>query len=175
MKFTIRDRIPFQREQVYRTQRDQLAELATYLNDIDEIIVESREEEGDVVKFVNLWKASATEIPTMARPFIKPEMLHWHDYATWDQSAWTCDWDIKLAFLRDAIVARGKNHWKENGDSTIVTIEGEIIIHADKVPGVPRMLAGRLGDTVEKFVVKMIEPNLKKTNEGVTAFLRANG
>lgn len=172
-KFTIKDTFPFSRDEVYATQRDHLAELSAYLDDIDEIVVESREEEGDIVRFVNFWKAAPTEIPKLARPFIKPEMLQWHDYATWDASEFSCAWEMKLGFLPDAIEARGLNHWKQLGEGrTLVVIDGSITIHADRIPGIPRMMAGKAGDVIESFVVKMIEPNLKKTNLGVTQYLR---
>ena len=52
-----------------------------------------------------------------------------------------------------------------------MTINGEIIVHADKI-GVPRLLAKSASDAVEKLVIRTIEPNLRKTNEGVTAFIR---
>ena len=173
MKFTIKDTMPYPLETVFRTQRDRLAELGEYLDGIDAIIVEDHEEVSEsVVKFVNLWKAASTDIPKVARAFIKPEMLQWHDYATWDESDWSCKWEMKLGFLPDAIEARGHNTWKSLGDRTLVTINGEIVIHGNKIPGVPRLLAGKVSDAVEKFVVKMIEPNLKKTNEGVTAYIR---
>jgi hypothetical protein len=37
---------------------------------------------------------------------------------------------------------------------------------------VPRLLAKSASDAVEKLVIRTIEPNLRKTNEGVTAFIR---
>jgi hypothetical protein len=174
VKFTIKDTVPFPREEVYRVQRDSLPDLAPFLNDIQSITVESSERTDDVVKFVNLWKAKGGDIPSVARAFIKPEMLQWHDHATWTQSRWQCDWNMKLGFLPDAIEARGTNTWKELGpNETLVVIEGEIRIHADRIPGVPRLLAKSVGEAVEKFVVKMIEPNLKQTSVGVTNFLRS--
>lgn len=174
MKFTIKDQIPFPRERVYRVQRDALPQMAPYLNDIESITVESKKEDGDVVSFVNQWKAKGGDIPAIAKAFIKPEMLRWADHAKWTESKWQCEWNMKLGFLPDAIVARGVNVWKElDANTTVVVIEGEIIIHADKIPGVPKLLSGKIGAEVEKFVVKMIEPNLKQTSVGVTNYLRA--
>jgi len=174
MKFTIRDTIPFPRERVYATQRDRLPELASYLNDIKEIVVKEKKEEGHIVRFVNEWRAGGADIPALAKSFIKPEMLKWLDHATWDANAYTCEWRTELGFLPGAINARGKNQWKEDGNHTLVIIEGEIIVDAKKIPGVPGLMAGKIGETVEKFVVNLIEPNLKKTNQGVTRFLKEN-
>lgn len=174
MKFRIEDRVAFPQGDVYRTQRDHLADLAVYLPDIESIVVESRREEGGKVHFVNLWKAAQQELPALARGFIKPEMLGWTDYATWNEADWSCEWRIQLGFLPEAIHASGRNTWLADGEGTRCIIEGEIRIDATKVPGVPRLMAGKIGDTIEKVVVKLIEPNLKKTTEGVVAYLKAN-
>jgi hypothetical protein len=175
MKFTIKDSIPFPRDLVYATQRDRMPELAPFLNDIKEIIVKERKDEGHITRFINDWRAGGTDIPSIARAFIKPEMLRWLDHATWDAKAFTCEWRTELGFLPEAIEARGRNQWIDAGSSTTVIIEGEIIVNAKKVPGVPSLMAGSIGGTIEKFVVGLIEPNLKKTNEGVTKFLRQQG
>ena len=127
-----------------------------------------------MVSFVNHWKAKGGDIPAIAKAFIKPEMLRWADHAKWTEGKWQCEWNMKLGFLPDAIEARGVNTWKElDANTTIVVIEGDIRIFAEKIPGVPRMLAGKVGEAVEKFVVKMIEPNMKQTSVGVTNYLRA--
>jgi len=174
VKFTIKATIPFPLERVYSTQRDKMVELAPYLNDIKEIKVLETSTEGSITKFVNEWHAAGRDIPAIARAFVKPEMLKWLDYATWDASRHTCDWRIELGFLAEAITARGHNEWRDRGNETLVVIDGEIVVNARKIPGVPGLMAGQVGSTVEQFVVKMIEPNLKKTCEGVTRFLREN-
>lgn len=175
MHFTIRDTIPYPRHRVFDVQRDELPNIAPYLDRIESITVEERREEGNVVHLVNLWKASDADIPKIAQSFIKPEMMQWIDRATWDGDAFTCAWEMELGFLPDAIEARGLNRWIDDGDQTIVEIEGDVIIHAARIPGVPRMLAGKVGSAVEKFVVTTIEPNLRKTGDGVRRYLDAEG
>ncbi len=174
MKFTIKNTIPFPRDQVYTTQRDRLPELASYLNDIEEIRVVEESEEGHIKRYVNAWRAGGQDIPTIARAFVKPELLKWLDHATWDGEKYTCDWRIELGFLPDAIIARGHNEWRDRGNETLVIIDGEIVVNAKLIPGVPGLMANKVGTAVEQFVVKMIEPNLKKTCEGVAQFLRDN-
>ncbi len=173
MKFTIKDSIPFPRQEVFSAQRDQLAELAPYLGDIESITVTERTEEGTVTRLVNIWKANGGDIPKVARSFIKPEMLQWTDYAAWNQDAWECSWNIELGFLPEAVKCTGATRFADKGSRTTVTIEGEITVDGEKIPGVPRFAAKKVGDAVEKFVVNTIKPNLMKTNEGVTAFLKA--
>lgn len=173
MQFSFKDAIPFPRQQVFEAQRDHMPALVPYLHDIESIVVEERTEEGTVTKLVNLWKAKGGDIPKAAKAFIKPDMLQWTDYATWNQEAWTCEWNLVLGFLPGAIECVGTTSFAESNGRTTVTINGDITIHGDKIPGVPRFAAKKLGGTVEKFVIGMIKPNLQKTNEGVTAYLRA--
>ena len=174
MKFRIEDRVPFPLDAVYTAQREQLAALAPYLNDIERIDVLEREELADGrIRFLNLWVGSGTDIPAMARSFIKPEMLRWKDFAFWNPADYSCEWSMELGFLPEAIQCSGRNVWTADGDATRCIIEGDIRIDAAKIPGVPRLMAGKLGEAVEKFVVRMIEPNLKKTSEGVANYLRA--
>ena len=174
MQFSIKDSISFPREQVFKAQRDQMPELASYLNDIESITVEEREDDGPISKLVNLWIAGGTDIPAAARSFVKPEMLRWTDYATWNQDEWKCDWKLVLGFLQDAVSVSGTTSFAEQGERTTVTIAGDITIRAEKIPGVPRFMAGKIGPVVEKFVINLIRPNLKKTSEGIGSYLRDN-
>lgn len=171
MKFTVIDEIPFTAEQVFKAHRDQLPKLVEQMPNVDEIVVESREEDGELVHLVNIWHAAETEVPTVARPFIKRELLSWVDRATWNEEELTVEWDIELGFLPDAITCRGFNEFEEFDGVTRVTMEGELIVDANKIPGIPRMLAKRVGQVVEKFVVGLVEPNLRETNKLVERYM----
>jgi uncharacterized protein YndB with AHSA1/START domain len=172
MQFSIKDAIPFPREQVFSAQRDQMPDLVTYLNDIESITVQEHEQDGHITKLVNLWVAGGADIPAAARSFVKPEMLRWTDYATWDEEKWQCEWNLVLGFLQEAVSVSGTTSFAESNDRTTVTIAGDITIKADKIPGVPRFMAKKIGPIVEKFVIGLIKPNLKKTSEGIGNYLR---
>lgn len=172
MKFSVVDEIPFPRDRVFTTHRDRLEELVDYMPNVDSIVTESREEDGDIVRLVNIWRAAESEIPAIARPFIKPDMLQWEDRAEWDEQYHEVNWEIELGFLPGVIEARGHSEFEALGDATRTTIHGEITVHASKLPGVPGMLQGRLAKTLEGFVVNLIKPNLKETNQILAQFLR---
>jgi hypothetical protein len=172
VKFTLTDEIPFPRETVFRTHRDKLVEIVPYLPNVQSIVVESRVEQGPVVQLVNLWAGTADDVPAVIRPLIKPELLTWIDRATWDESKWRCDWDIQLTALPDAITARGYNLMREEDGETIIQMQGEFTIHPDRVPGVPAFVARAAAPTLERFVVGLLQPNLRKTNEAVKTWLR---
>jgi hypothetical protein len=175
VKFTITEEIAHPREKVFRTQRDKLVELVPYIPNVDHVTIEETHVEGPVVRFLNRWKVSTTEIPTAVKGFLKPEHLQYLDRARWDESTWRCEWELELTALRDAVTARGTTSFLAEGAETIVRMDGEFLIHADRVPGVPAFVARSLAPSLEKFVVGMLQPNLKKTAHAVGAFIDDHG
>jgi hypothetical protein len=174
-KISVTDKVTYPRELVYKTFRDDLDDLDAYLPDIESITTKDREDIDDnTTKVVRVWKAKDEEIPKLARKFIKPEMLQWTDTAVWHKDEWTCDWDMEVGFLSDAITAKGTNRYIDKGDEVEIIIDGTLEVDARQIPGVPGMLAGRVGKAVEDFVVKMITPNLKDVNRGMEKYLAEN-
>ena len=172
MEFSITDKIEYPIEQVFHAHRDCLEELVRYLPNVESIVVESRQEEDDVIHLVNLWKAARTEVPRVVRPFIKPGMLKWLDRATWHQKELKCVWELEFGFMKEAVSCKGENHFASSDEGyTEVTLNGELKVDARKIPGVPKFMANKVSKGVENFVIKMITPNLKKTNDGVRAYL----
>ncbi len=168
----IRDTISYDRQLVYETFRDHLSEMQPYLPTIEDIEVESYDRLDDTtVKIVNIWSAEDKDVPKMAQKFIKPEMLKWTDRATWFDDQHLCNWDMEVGFLSEAIHCSGTTRYMQQGARTEVHIEGKLRVDAAKIPGVPRLVAGKVGTVVEGFVVKMITPNLKEVNRGCEKFL----
>lgn len=171
MKFTVNDEIGFPLDLVFPTYRDELHLMVGYMDNVERIEVKSRDEDGDIVKLLNHWHGSASDIPKPLRPVINPDKLSWLDKATWDAKRHRVDWEITLTALPDAVTAKGFTLYKDDGDVTVVQISGEFLIHPSKVPGVPTFVAKRLAPTLEKFVVGLLQPNLKKSNQAVEEFL----
>lgn len=168
----IRDSIAFPRRLVWLSYRDRLVEMLPFLPSIRSIEVEKREEEQAQVRLLNLWKAKESEVPAVARPFVKSEMLEWRDYATWKEDVWRCEWRTELSFLKEAIHCSGVNEYSEVNGNTEIRILGEISVDGSKIPKVPRFMAPKLASTVEAFVCKVIKPNLVEINRGLERFLR---
>ncbi len=174
MKFNLVDEISYERELVFATHRDKLLELIDYLPNVDDVQIDSREEDAGIVRLVNVWKGSSTDIPGPLRPVLKPELLTWADRATWDQNRWRVDWEITLSALPEAVTARGHNTFHDEGDDTVIQMNGEFVLHPDKVKGVPAFVAKRIAPTLERFVVGLLQPNLKQSNAAVERYLDDN-
>lgn len=175
MKFNFIDEVPFPREQVWQVNRDRLPALVPYMPTVNAIEVIERAQAGDVVKLVNRWTGASDDIPGMVRPFVKSEYMTWLDYATWDQDRWRIEWRLELNILPGAISASGFTEYQEEGDETLIHMNGEFRIHPERIPGLPSALASRVVPALERFVVGAVEPNLRKTNECVARYLEEEG
>lgn len=151
--------LAFPRERVFAAYRDELPALVTHLPNVTRIEVREREETPAGVRLVNVWHGGG-EIPAAARAFLDDSMLSWTDHALWDAQEWTCAWRIEPNAFREALTCSGKNRFLEVAEGTRLEIRGEIRVDASRVRGVPRLLAGRVGDTVADFLAKRIQPNL---------------
>ncbi len=163
------------RARVYAAYRDELAAIAAYMPDIERIEIVDRKDDGPTVELHNVWVANR-EVPAFARKYVKPEMMRWDDYATWNGREHSCSWTLKTRMFTEAVTCGGRNTFEDLGDGTTrFTLTGDLTMDLRHIPGVPRLLASRLAPQVEKFVVALITPNLEKTNVALTRFLDAAG
>ncbi|MBI3185001.1 MAG: hypothetical protein HYZ28_22905 [Myxococcales bacterium] len=174
MKLDVSVEIPYPREKVFTTYRDKLPELVPYLPNVRGITVSSRSEEGQLTKLLNRWKGGG-ELPGVVRKLLSDDMLEWDDYATWNQEQFTCEWRTVVPAFKDAVRSEGKNRFEDLGGSrTRLVIAGMLEVDAAKIRLVPRLLAGTVGPTVEKFLVGSIKPNLVAVSKGVEKYLDAH-
>lgn len=174
MRFTITDELPHPRDLVFSTHRDKLIELIDYLPNIEEVETVSREVEGRIVRLENHWTGASSDIPAVVRPLVKAEYLTWVDFAEWDEEHHRCRWRLEIGVLPGAIEAHGENVFLDEGDVTIVNMSGQFIIHPERIPGVPAFMAKRAAPALEKFVVGLVQPNLRKSNAAVVEYIDDN-
>lgn len=170
MIISVDTRIPFPRPLVYATYRDKIVELVPYLPNVRRIDVKSRREEGGLIHFVNEWHGGG-DIPVVARAVISEAMLSWTDLATWNESEFTTEWYVKTHAFTEAVHCAGVNRFKEANGVTLIESRGELAINTKELKGVPQLLAGMVGRTVEDFLSQKIGPNLLQVSEGVRHYL----
>jgi hypothetical protein len=167
-------KIGFPREQVWNTYVEELEKLVEYLPNVARIERKGREEAAEVIKIVRLWTAKAT-IPDVAKSIIKPNMMQWTDYATWDHRSFRCEWRIESGALPKALECTGTTLYEEASSGCLVSLRGDLVIHPEHVPGVPRFLARTIQPIVERVIIAGIEPNLRGIAGGVEKYLKARG
>jgi len=164
-------RLAFPRDVVFRAYRDDLTKLVPYLSNVRSIDVKSRDEQGSIVKLVNVWNGGG-EIPKAAQAILSEAMLSWTDRATWNADDFSCAWKMETHAFTEAVHIEGHNRFYEDGPSASrLEIRGTIAIDAKKIRGVPGFLAGKVARTVEEFLVKRIEPNLRELGAGLEKYL----
>ncbi len=71
----------------------------------------------------------------------------------------------------EAVLCRGKNYFRADGNTTIIENRGELNIDSTKIKGVPHFIANQIAHVVEDFLGKQIEPNLIQMSGGVRLYL----
>ena len=73
----------------------------------------------------------------------------------------------------DHVEIRGRTAYEQINDTTCRCVpRGDLVVGT--LPGVPRLVAGRVVKEVEKFVIKLLTPNLTSVNRGIERYLAAN-
>ena len=171
MRIQSESRVHHPLEDVYLAYRDRLPEIAAYIPDVREIRVLEREPLPRGLRLLNLWVADK-EPPKVAQGIVRPEWLQWEDHARWDDDAHHVDWKIALPALPDRVRCGGRNAFFADGPAaTRVVLTGDLSIDAARLPGVPRLLAGKIGPIAERFIVDLITPNLSRVNACLERFL----
>src|SRR3989339_2257317 len=153
---------------VFSTLRDKMDALVKLIPNIEQVEVLERRDEPPRVHLHNRWQGSGSDIPGALRPFIKKELTGWNDRAVWDESTLTCTWEIESIIGRNVFSCHGATQIVPNGENeSTFTIDGELNVNPDKVPGVPGFLARKLQGPLENFIATLIRPNLTSTATAV--------
>lgn len=161
------------RERVYLAYRDELSRIAAYMPNVKSVVTQKREELPGGVRLHNVWTGKG-EIPKVAQHVVKPDILLWDDYATWNDAQGRAEWRIGLRVFNDSFRCSGTTLISAEGAHTRVTLKGDLSVDLRDIPGVPRLLAGPLKPQIEAFIIKLVRPNLEDTNAALGRYLDAN-
>lgn len=173
VRFQSCQEIPFPAEEVFALVRDGLPDLVPFLPNVESIELVSREELGPgLVKVVHRWHGKA-EIPSVVARFVPVGAVGWTDTAVWDERERSCRWKIEPAFWGGHVRCEGVNLYRSGagGAGTRLEITGDLQVGTGGIPGVPRLLQSKAAEQIEKFVVRLLTPNLDSLARGVTRFL----
>ena len=75
-------------------------------------------------------------------------------------------------FMTEAVSCEGVNTFEEKSDhEMLLIIKGDLTVN--KIPGVPKLLAGTLKPAIEKFIIALITPNFQTINRGIEKNLQS--
>jgi hypothetical protein len=174
MKLEHTDIIDAPLETVYSLVKDELPKVAEYLPSIREIrVLQKEKQNGGKDYIVNHWFGEAS-IPALAKKFISDELFSWKDMAYWDDKAHQVEYTLESFIGKEIYEAKGVNYFAASGkDKTKLTLTCEVNIYPEKIPGVPRLLAGTLRPVLEQMIEKMLAPNLTSLGVGLKEYLKA--
>lgn len=158
---------------VFHLLRDDMPSLVPYLADVESIeVLESKELGEGKLNIINLWKGSATKAPKMVQKFLTPDLLSWKDHALWHPAGpRRAEWRLEPKRGGSLFECTGTTKIEEKGEGHCqIRIDGDLRIYPERLPGVPRLLAGKLRSRIESFVVAMVVPNMQTMAQGVRAY-----
>jgi hypothetical protein len=172
MQFSFEEIIPGPIDRVYALLRDRLTDLVPYLEAVDEIqVLERDESEPGRIKIVNLWQGNTRMMPLIARPFVTKAMSRWRDHALWVERDFTIEWWFEPEKFSRLFTCQGKDHFDDLGDGTTrFRITGDLVVYADRVPGVTTKMAAKLGPVIEKWAIAKVKPNLMQVPHALRGF-----
>jgi nitrogen fixation protein len=170
MKFEIADPIPFKTDEAYYILRDEMSALVPFMEDTESIKVIKREQIEGEVRLTNHWQASMNKIPSAIRSFVKPEMLSWHDHVIWTDQDKTGRWELEALGSDKLFSCKGETSVIEVGDETQLKIVLEFEIYPEKVPGIPKFLAKKIGGQVEKLIGEILSSNMRQMAQSMSRY-----
>lgn len=163
MKIDAEAHITHPADLTFRTFRDHSPDVADGMPNITKVDVLERDVDGEVLRQVMVWHASAS-VPTVARPFVPADKMRWTDTSTWFTDGLWCEWRIETAFLTDRVDCTGRTTFEPRSDETTrMAMQLDLNLDLDRLPGVPSLVSKRARGPVEKFVVGVLRDNLVET------------
>lgn len=165
MRFTVTEHVPSPREEVFRFQRDRVADVLDRMPGVVSVEVLSREVEGPRIRTVKRWTGAVDALPRAVRAAVPESAAQWKDTAVWDESRWAVDWSMDLYGFPGGLVGRGRNRFDADGDETIVQVTGELVLVPGRIPG--GAVLRPLLPAVERLILAQIRTNLRHTLDAI--------
>jgi len=151
---------------VLETLIERMEVIAPFLRNVERIDTLDRTDlAGGRVRIVRRWQGSPDSVPVAARRFVTPTMLAWLDTAVWTPADWRVEWSHAtcVAGVAQLYECAGTNWFQPDPaapGTTHIRITGDLVVHPERVPGVPGFLARGLAPQVESFILGLLTPNL---------------
>jgi hypothetical protein len=162
---------------VLETMIERMEEIVPFLDNVESIETQSRRTLKDGrIKIVRRWQGRADTMPTALRPFLTRDFMGWIDTAVWTPAQHAVEWSQSMCSQGVAALytCSGVNSFEPHPDdpqhATLIRVSGDLVLHADRLPGIPRFLASRLAPQVEQFIVGLVTPNLKGLAKGLQRY-----
>ena len=165
---------------VLETMIERMEAIVPFLPNVESIeTLERKRLKNERIRIRRRWQGEADSMPAALRPFLPRDILAWLDTAVWVPTEYRVEWaqSTCVAGVAQLYNCSGVNYFEPHPDDpqhrTRIRITGNLQIHPERLPGVPRFLAERLAPQVEKFIVGLITPNLTDLATGLQRYFDA--
>ena len=172
MRISVKDEFPFPAETVFLTFRDRMQEYVKCTPNITDIIIKHREVvDENTLKMQCDWGGMG-QIPAPVRAILKPEMIRWEDWQTWDHKAMTNTWIIKPFYFREFVKCEGVWKYTPRGDDKcVVSCEGIFEVKITRFPPFPEFICRQASPLIERMIGGYIPSNMKSTFKAIKKFI----
>ncbi|GBD27575.1 hypothetical protein HRbin30_02926 [bacterium HR30] len=178
MEFCRETKVHYPAALLLETMIERMEEIVPFLPNIASIETLTKKKHRDGTwEIVRRWEARAEQVPSVARRFLSAELLQWLDYALWVPAEYKVEWRQEPVYraARGLYQCHGTNFFlpdsKDPNNTSRVRVSGFLEVHPERLPGVPAFLARRIAPQVEKFIIRLIEPNLAELAQGLETYL----
>ena len=157
----------------YETMRDHIDKIVVYVPNIVGMKILERKDTGNSTYITSHWQGKHV-LPDIVGQIIKVPDMAWIDRAQWQNDKRICNWSYEPFVFKDYIRMRGTDTFTQEGNETIVTIEGDIEVNFLHYPLVPTVLKKKINDQISEILYSLVEPNFITIYKGLEKYIQAN-
>ena len=117
------------------------------------------------------WHVQDDIVPAVAKPFLRDHMQALHSSTLWHHDQQQVELQFFLDTVPGLLDCHGHFALIEDDGGTLVTLQAEIIILPEKLPGLPALVGKGIRPTVERVVEDALRPALEALPEALESLL----
>jgi len=170
LRYRLDASIPWPRADVVAVQRDRVARLAAYLPSVRSVLETSRTTHGATTTVTRTWSLAPQTFPPGLRGLLPEDALGFHDTLTYDGHAQATFEAFPLRHA-DAVRCLGKLTLHDDGDGTLLEIDGEVSLTPRAVAHLPARLRERGAGALERAIITVLRAQLTRGCQATQAVL----
>lgn len=157
----------------YETMRDHIDKIVVYLPNIVGMKILERRDTGNSTYIVSHWQGKHV-LPDIIGQIIKVPDMAWIDRAEWQNDKQICSWSYEPFVFKDYIKMRGTDTFTQEGNETLIAIQGDIDVNFLHYPLIPTVLKTKINEQISNILYSLVEPNFVTIYKGLEKYVHAN-
>lgn len=156
----------------WTTLHTRLPDMAPWLPHVDriEVLKEQSISERRTSRDYS-WHVEDDLVPAIAKPFLREHMQALHSATLWHHDQQQVELQFYVDTAPGLLDCSGHFALIPEGDNTLMTLQAEIVILPEKLPGLPALVGKGIRPTVERVVEDALRPALESLPEALEQLL----